>query len=379
MKIVVAIDSFKGSLSSIEAGSAAKSGIERAGLADVTVMPLADGGEGTTEALVEGLGGTYVSAVVTGPLGGSVNAVYGILGDGRTAVMEMARASGIMLVDRKKLDPSKATTYGVGEMILDAAGRGCREFIIGIGGSATTDGGAGMLQALGFEITDEKGENIRPGIRDLDRIADITPKNVPKVLKECHFSIACDVKNPLCGENGAVWIYGPQKGVREEEKDIFDRKMKHFADKTQEYTGADHRTAPGAGAAGGLGYAFLSYLPNAELKSGIDIVLEAVGLEQELKDADLVITGEGRLDHQTAMGKAPVGVARLAKKYGVKVFAFAGSVSRDASECNSAGIDAFFPIVRGVTTLEEAMDPENAKENMALSVEQVFRAVGVLS
>lgn len=379
MKIVVAIDSFKGSLSSIEAGSAVKSGIERAGLADVTVMPLADGGEGTTEALVEGLGGTYVSAVVTGPLGGSVNAVYGILGDGRTAVMEMARASGIMLVDRKKLDPSKATTYGVGEMILDAAGRGCREFIVGIGGSATTDGGAGMLQALGFEITDEKGENIRPGIRDLDRIADITPKNVPKVLKECHFSIACDVKNPLCGENGAVWIYGPQKGVREEEKDIFDRKMKHFADKTQEYTGADHRTAPGAGAAGGLGYAFLSYLPNAELKSGIDIVLEAVGLEQELKDADLVITGEGRLDHQTAMGKAPVGVARLAKKYGVKVFAFAGSVSRDASECNSAGIDAFFPIVRGVTTLEEAMDPENAKENMALSVEQVFRAVGVLS
>ena len=149
-----------------------------------------------------------------------------------------------------------------------------------------------MLQALGFEITDEKGENIRPGIRDLDRIADITPKNVPKVLKECHFSIACDVKNPLCGENGAVWIYGPQKGVREEEKDIFDRKMKHFADKTQEYTGADHRTAPGAGAAGGLGYAFLSYLPNAELKSGIDIVLEAVGLEQELKDADLVILDE---------------------------------------------------------------------------------------
>lgn len=379
MKIVVAIDSFKGSLSSIEAGSAAKSGIERACLADVTVMPLADGGEGTTEALVEGLGGTYVSAVVTGPLGGNVNAVYGILGDGRTAVMEMARASGIMLVDRKELNPSKATTYGVGEMILDAVGRGCREFIIGIGGSATTDGGAGMLQALGFEITGEKGENIRPGIRDLDRIADITPKNVPEVLKECHFSIACDVKNPLCGENGAVWIYGPQKGVREEEKDIFDRKMKHFADKTQEYTGADHRAAPGAGAAGGLGYAFLSYIPNAELKSGIDIVLEAVGLEQELKDADLVITGEGRLDHQTAMGKAPVGVARLAKKYGVKVLAFAGSVSRDASKCNSAGIDAFFPIVRGVTTLEEAMDPENAKENMELSVEQVFRVIGVLS
>lgn len=378
MKIVVAIDSFKGSLSSIEVGNAAKKGIERAGFcADVIVKPLADGGEGTTEALVEGLGGKYVSAAVTGPLGESVNAVYGILKDQRTAVMEMARAAGIMLVNHADLDPSKATTYGVGEMILDAAGRGCREFIIGIGGSATTDGGVGMLQALGFDITDEKGEPVRPGIRDLDRIAEISAKNVPEVLKECRFSIACDVENPLCGENGAVWVYGPQKGVREGEKHILDQKMKHFADKTQEYTGADHRTAPGAGAAGGLGFAFLSYLPNVELKSGIDIVLEAVGLEQELKDADYVITGEGRLDHQTAMGKAPVGVARLAKKYGVKVFAFAGSVSRDASKCNSAGIDAFFPIVRGVTTLDEAMNPKNAKENMMLSVEQVFRAVGI--
>lgn len=380
MKIVVAIDSFKGSLSSIEAGNAAKKGIERAcRSADVIVRPLADGGEGTTEALVEGLGGTYVSAAVTGPLGESVNAVYGILKDQRTAVMEMARAAGIMLVNRTDLDPSKATTYGVGEMILDAAGRGCREFIIGIGGSATTDGGVGMLQALGFDITDEKGGPVRPGIRDLDRIAEISAKNVPEVLRECRFSIACDVKNPLCGENGAVWVYGPQKGVREEEKHIYDQKMKHFADKTQEYTGADHRTAPGAGASGGLGFAFLSYLPNVELKSGIDIVLEAVGLEQELKDADYVITGEGRLDHQTAMGKAPVGVARLAKKYGAKVFAFAGSVSRDASKCNSAGIDAFFPIVRGITTLDEAMDPKNAKENMMLSAEQVFRAVGIPS
>ena len=217
-------------------------------------------------------------------------------------------------------------------------------------------------------------EPIRHGIRDLDQIAHISMENVPEVLKECQFQIACDVKNPLCGETGAVWVYGPQKGVREEDKRIFDRKLQHFAEKTAEYTGTDHRLTEGAGAAGGLGFAFLSYLPNVELRHGIYIVIEATGLEQELKDADLVITGEGRLDFQTAMGKVPVGVARLAKRYGIKVLAFAGSVTKDAAECNSAGIDAFFPIVRGVTTLEEAMDPENAKENMVLCVEQVFRA-----
>ena len=374
MKVVIAIDSFKGSLSSMEAGNAAKAGIRRACSAEIIVKPLADGGEGTTEALVEGLGGRYVSAEVTGPLGEKTNARYGILRDGQTAVLEMAEAAGITLVDREELDPYRATTYGVGEMILDAVKRGCRRFIIGIGGSATTEGGAGMLQALGYGITDGDGKPIRHGIRDLDQIAHISMENVPEVLKECQFQIACDVKNPLCGETGAVWVYGPQKGVREEDKRIFDRKLQHFAEKKAEYTGTDHRLTEGAGAAGGLGFAFLSYLPNVELRPGIDIVIEATGLEQELKDADLVITGEGRLDFQTAMGKVPVGVARLAKRYGIKVLAFAGSVTKDAAECNSAGIDAFFPIVRGVTTLEEAMDPENAKENMVLCVEQVFRA-----
>ncbi len=196
---------------------------------------------------------------------------------------------------------------------------------------------------------------------------------MPEELKNCHFHIACDVKNPLCGENGAVYVYGPQKGVKEEEKQMFDEKMKHFADKTQEFTGRDYRMAEGAGAAGGLGFAFLSYLPNVQLKTGIDIVLDAIRLEDEVKDADIVITGEGRLDSQTAMGKVPVGVARLAKKYNAKVVAFAGGVTKDAGVCNGAGIDAFFPIVRGVTTLDEAMDPKNAKENMELAAEQVFR------
>ncbi len=375
MKVVIAIDSFKGSMSSMEAGNAAKAGIEKACSADIVVKPLADGGEGTTEALVEGLGGEYVSVGVTGPMGEKTNAKYGILGDGRTAVLEMAEASGIILVKREELNPLKATTYGVGEMILHAIKRGCREFIIGIGGSATSEGGVGMLQALGYEITDIQGNSVEPGLQGLDRIASISAKNVPKELEECHFNIACDVKNPLCGENGAVYVYGPQKGVKEEEKRIFDEKMKRFADKTQEYTGVDHRMAEGAGAAGGLGFAFLSYLPNVELKPGIDIVLEAIGLEEEIRDADIVITGEGCLDFQTAMGKVPIGVARLAKRYGAKVLAFAGGVTKEAGKCNTAGIDAFFPIVRGVTTLNEAMVPENAKENMMLSVEQVFRAI----
>lgn len=373
MKVVIAIDSFKGSMSSMEAGNAACAGIRRACAASVVVKPLADGGEGTTEALVEGLGGEYVSLEVRGPLGGMVQAKYGILSDGRTAVMEMAQAAGIVLVKRDELDPWKATTYGVGEMILDAVRRGCREFIIGIGGSATSEGGMGMLRALGYEFLDGQGNPVRDGLQDLDRIEQIRGEHVPEELQECHFRIACDVTNPLCGENGAVYVFGPQKGVKEGEKRLLDEKMRHYARKTSEFTHRDCSLLAGAGAAGGLGFAFMSYLPDAELRSGIEIVLKAIRLEEEVKDADIVITGEGRLDSQTAMGKVPVGVARLAKKYGARVIAFAGSVTDGAAECNRKGIDAFFPIVRGVTTLDEAMAPENARRNMELAVEQVFR------
>lgn len=373
MKIIVAIDSFKGSLSSIEAGNAAKKGILKACQADVVVKPLADGGEGTTEALVEGLGGTYAEIKVTGPMGVPTKAKYGIMEDGRTAVMEMAEASGIILVKREDLNPWKASTTGVGEMIRDAVKRGCREFIIGIGGSATTEGGIGMLQALGYVFYDSEGNMLPPVFESLGKIEKISGENVPDELKECHFQIACDVTNPLCGENGAVCVFGPQKGVKPEEKEAMDQSMRHYAEKTEEFIGKDYSQSAGAGAAGGLGFAFLSYLPDVELKSGIAIVLEAIGLERELKDADVVVTGEGRLDFQTAMGKVPVGVARLAKKYGCKVIAFAGSVTEDAGKCNEEGIDAFFPIVRGVTTLEEAMEKETAKKNMSLCAEQVFR------
>lgn len=374
MKVVIAIDSFKGSMTSLEAGNAAKAGIEKVCDANVVVKPLADGGEGTTEALVEGLGGTYRSVSVTGPAGKMTRATYGIMEDGRTAIMEMAEAAGIVLMKEDGLDAWNATTYGVGEMILDAIRQGCRKFIIGIGGSATNDGGVGMLQALGYEFLDSLGNEIGRGVGCLDKISTIRDEKVPKeLLGKCHFQIACDVKNPLCGENGAIYIYGPQKGVKEEEKELLDARMRHYAKKTRAFTGRDEEQTAGAGAAGGLGYAFLSYLPNVTLRPGIDIVLEAIGLEEELKDSDIVITGEGRLDSQTAMGKVPVGVAKLAKKWRNKTIAFAGSVTDDAGVCNEEGIDAFFPILRGVATLEEAMDKETAQKNMKLAAEQVFR------
>lgn len=377
MKIVVAIDSFKGSLSSIEAGMAAKDGILKACNAQVLVKPLADGGEGTTQTLVEGLGGSYVEVEVTNPMGMPTMAKYGIAADGKTAFMEMAEASGIILVDRNKLNPWKASTTGVGEMIMDAFGRGCREFIIGIGGSATTEGGIGMLEALGYDFYDAAGNKLPPVFESLGKIEKISDKNVPQSLKECQFHVACDVTNPLCGENGAVYVFGPQKGVKIEERKIMDENMSHYAVKTSEFIKCDNSKVAGAGAAGGLGFAFLSYLPNVELKSGISIVLEAINLEKELIDADVVVTGEGQMDFQTAMGKVPVGVARLAKKHGCKVVAFAGSVTADAGKCNEEGIDAFFPIVRGITTLDEAMKPENAKKNMTLCAEQVFRLLNL--
>lgn len=378
MKIVIAMDSFKGSLSSMDAGNAVKEGILRAVPdAEICVKPLADGGEGTTQALVEGLGGAFVNVNVTGPMGEPHEATYGILNDGKTAVIEMAEAAGIILVPSAELDPWKASTTGVGEMILDSIRKGCREFIIGIGGSATTEGGIGMLTALGYEFLDAEGNALPPVFESLGKIAKICDRNVEPALKECHFQVACDVKNPLCGEYGAVYVYGPQKGVKLEERALMDAQMHHYAEKTAEYKGKDVSCVEGTGAAGGLGFAFLAFIPGVELKSGISIVLDAVGLEKELKDADICVTGEGRLDGQTANGKVPVGVARMAKQYGAKVIAFAGGVTEEAIACNREGIDAFFPIVRGVCTLEEAMLRENARKNVINSAEQVFRLLAL--
>lgn len=371
MKVVVAVDSFKGSMSSVEAGKAVAKGIQEAKPGtQVVIKPLADGGEGTTDALIEGLGAERIEVVVTGPYEQPVSAYYGYLKDTRTAVIEMAAAAGITI--SKEKNPMKATTYGVGEMIVDALNKGCREFIIGIGGSATNDGGVGMLRALGFEFLDQDGEDVGNGGQALGKITQIKTDNKNPLLAKAHFQVACDVTNPLCGKNGATYVFGPQKGVTDEQKEILDQAMRHYADITSQTLHCDYSGTEGTGAAGGMGFAFLSFL-QAELTPGIDMILNAVGLEKELSDADYVVTGEGRLDFQTAMGKAPVGVAKRAKKYGVKVIAFAGSVTSQAKACNEAGIDAFFPIVRGITTLEEAMKTENAKENMTMTVEQVFR------
>ena len=382
MKVVVAIDSFKGSLSSMEAGQAIAEGVKRVYQhAKVVVRPLADGGEGTVEALVEGMGGVFVTKEVTGPLGEKVEAVYGIIESkddlSKTAIIEMSAAAGITLVPEESRNPMNTTTYGVGELILDAIERGCRHFIVGIGGSATNDGGVGMLQALGYDFVTQEGKAISYGGNGLRELASIEESNVHPTLKECTFKVACDVTNPLCGENGSSAIFGPQKGATPEMVQELDQLLLHYAELSKGINANADRFYPGTGAAGGMGFAFLTYT-NATLESGIQIVLTETKLEELIATADFAVTGEGRLDGQTALGKAPIGVASLAKKYQKKVLAFAGSVTPDAKECNQHGIDAFFPILRGVVTLKEAMDKENAHRNMVDTVEQVFRVVEMM-
>ena len=382
MKVVVAIDSFKGSLSSMEAGQAIAEGVKRVYQnAEVVVRPLADGGEGTVEALVEGMGGIFVTKEVTGPLGEKVDAVYGVIeseeDSSKTAIIEMSAAAGITLVPEKSRNPMNTTTYGVGELILDAIERGCRHFIVGIGGSATNDGGVGMLQALGYDFLTREGKAISYGGDGLRELASIEDVNVHPKLKECTFKVACDVTNPLCGENGSSAIFGPQKGATPEMVQELDQLLLHYAELSKEMNANADRFYPGTGAAGGMGFAFLTYT-NATLESGIQIVLTETKLEELIKTADFVVTGEGRLDGQTALGKAPIGVADLAKKHQKKVLAFAGAVTPDAKECNQHGIDAFFPILRGIVTLKEAMNKEVAHQNMVDTVEQVFRVVEMM-
>lgn len=375
MKAVVAIDSLKGSLSSMEAGNAIAEGIYRADAeAKVEVRPLADGGEGTVDALVQGMNGSLRKVRVTGPLGDKVDAAYGIIEEAKMAVIEMSAAAGITLVPDEKKNPLFTTTYGVGEMIRDAIEKGCRKFVVGIGGSATNDGGIGMLQALGYDFLNSKGNAVPYGAKGLEDLAEIRKEHILPELAQCEFKVACDVTNPLCGPLGASAVYGPQKGATPEMVREMDQWLADYAKlaaNCSERADAEH---PGTGAAGGLGFAFLTFT-NAVLESGIKIVLEETKLEQYIQDADIVITGEGRFDGQTAMGKAPVGVAKLAGKYKIPVLAFAGSVTKDARKCNEEGIHAFFPILRGITTLEDAMDAENARRNLMETVEQVFRLI----
>ena len=375
MKAIIAIDSFKGSLETLESGAAVAEGVKAVFPdAKTLIRPLADGGEGTVSAVVSATGGEFCRAEVTGPLGESITAEYGIIRESKTAIIEMSAAAGITLVPKEKRDPLYTTTRGVGELILDAIGHGCRSFIIGIGGSATNDGGVGMLKALGFDFLDEKGEPIPDGAVGLSSLRSIKRDKVCPALAECTFRVACDVKNPLCGEAGCSRVYGPQKGADEKMIADMDKWLLHYAALTKEIFPDADGSFPGVGAAGGLGFALKYYL-GAALTSGIELVMDVTRLEEFIKDADVVITGEGRLDSQSAMGKAPVGVARLAKKHGKTVIAFAGAVSEDATLCNAEGIDAFFQIVRRPCSLAEAMDKENAYNNLRNTAEQVFRLI----
>lgn len=375
MKVTVAVDSFKGSLSSLKAGEAIKKGI-LISMPEVmvTVRPLADGGEGTVEALIFAMGGIIDNVKVMGPLGEKIEARYGIIKESKTAVIEMSEAAGITLISEEKRNPLNTTTYGVGELIKAAVNKGCRNFIVGIGGSSTNDGGAGMLQALGFGLLNNDGNQIPLGAKGLKDLVMITDNDVLPELKECNFKIACDVTNQLCGKSGCSTVFGPQKGATSEMIKDMDSWLKRFARLTKNKYASSDAKLPGTGAAGGLGFAFLSYT-NSSLKSGIDIVIEETRLEDYIKESDIVITGEGRLDGQTVFGKAPVGVAKLAKKYEKKVIAFAGSVTKDAIVCNDYGIDAFFPVLRRVTSLKEAMKSENAAENLSDTVTQVFNLI----
>ena len=375
MKIVVAIDSFKGSLSSLQAGNVVKDAVMRLDKnADVIVKPLADGGEGTVEALSSGFDSKIIEISVSGPLLKPVVAKYCILKDSNTAVIEMAAASGITLLSSEERNPMETTTYGVGELIKDAIARGSRRFIIGIGGSATNDGGTGMLSALGYEFLDKNNNPIVLGAKGLKDLYKIKTDNVIPELFECSFKIACDVTNPLCGEKGCSAVFAPQKGATEEMIKDMDEYLLKFSEIAKTVSDKADKDYEGAGAAGGLGFAFLSFT-NATLKSGVEIVLEETDIENDIKDADIVVTGEGRLDSQTVMGKAPIGVAKLSKKYNKKVIAFSGCVTEDAEVCNEHGIDAFFPILRGVVTLEEALDTDNAYKNLSATAYQVLRLI----
>ena len=383
MNVTIAIDSFKGSLSSMEAGLAAAEGVKRAiPNATCTVRPLADGGEGTVDALVAGLGGELRHVTVTGPAGKPVTAKYGLVGT--MAVMEMAEASGITLVSGAERNALVTTTYGVGEMILDAVKAGAKTFVIGIGGSATNDAGAGMLQALGWRLLDADGQDVPRGGAALSQVAKILPpaSHLPPptsnlqpptstLTSNLTFRIACDVKNPLCGPQGASAIYGPQKGATPDGVKTLDAALAHFAS-----VAGDPATTPGDGAAGGLGFAFRRFL-QADLVPGVDLILGETKLADHVKDADVVITGEGRLDGQTVMGKAPIGVARLAKDFGKTVLAFSGCVGDGVEAVNAAGIDAFFPILRKITTLDEALEKSTAAANLSATVEQAFRVLAV--
>jgi len=355
MKIVIAPQGFKGNLTALEVARAIETGVKRiVPDAETVLKPMADGGEGTVQALVDATGGEMMSTEVTGPLQERVKARWGILSDKTTAVIEMASASGLPLVPTEKRNPFIATTYGTGELIRAALDHGCRKLIIGVGGSATNDGGAGMAQALGARFLDADGKELPFGGAALARLAQIDISNMDPRLADFEVTLASDVNNPLCGPKGASAIYGPQKGATPDMVKQLDAALWHYADVIKRDLDIDLREVPGAGAAGGLGLGLMVFL-KARMVPGIDVVIKATNLVADLKGAELVFTAEGRIDRQSAMGKVPTGVAMAAKKFGATVIALAGEVADDCRVVFDQGIDAVLSIAPGPITLEQSM------------------------
>lgn len=375
MRVVIAPDSFKGSLSAWEAAEAMAAGVRRLWpQAETVLVPMADGGEGTTEALVRATGGRLQEKTVTGPLGEPVRAGFGILGDGETGVIEMAAAAGLYLVPEERRDPRVTTTYGVGELIRAALDAGCRRLVVGIGGSATNDGGVGMAQALGARFTDAAGREIGRGGGSLGELAHIDLTGLDPRLKAVAVRVACDVDNPLCGPRGAAAVYGPQKGATPEMVATLDANLSHLAKVIAQDLGRSVADIPGAGAAGGLGAGLIAFL-DASLMPGVEMVIQAVNLPARVAGADLVLTGEGKIDAQTAFGKTPAGVARVAKAAGLPVIAVAGGIGDDVEPVYSCGIDALYPLTPYPLALGEAM--QRGGELLALATERALRLVAV--
>lgn len=373
-RVTIAIDSFKGSLSSSEVARAFERGfsaeLPRCELRKVLV---ADGGEGMVVALVESLGAEYVTIKVNDPLMRPIEARYGILQRERIAIIEMSAASGLPLLCENERNPMRTTTYGTGEMILDALGRGCRKFLIGIGGSATNDAGVGMLQALGFRFLDRNGTQLTGGGEILSLIESIDESRVPRELNDAEFVVACDVDNPLCGPSGAAYVYAPQKGADEKMVEELDRGLQNFARVVRQHNGVDISSLPGAGAAGGLGGGFVALLC-ARLERGIDMVLGAMRFDEIIAGCDLVVTGEGRLDSQTVMGKAPSGVLRAASKQGIPCVAIGGAVEW-CEELEHSDFVAIVPIASESVPLSEAMRRDVAERNVEITAREIARKI----
>lgn len=375
MKIVLAPDSYKESMTALEACDAMEKGIRKIDEnIECIKVPMADGGEGTTRSLVDATGGELLSVEVLGPLGKPVNAKYGILGGGKIAVLEMASASGLELVSLIDRNPMITSTYGTGQLIKACLQHPIEKILIGIGGSATNDGGAGMIEALGGKLLDKSGNIIERGGKYLKDIESIDLSQVDKRLKDIEIIVACDVNNPLIGDNGASQIFGPQKGATPEMVKELDLSLKHFGEVINKSLGIDIITIAGAGAAGGLGAGLMAFLGGI-LKPGIDMVIEYSGIEDKIKDADMVWTGEGSIDNQTVFGKTPYGVAKLAKKYDKPVIALVGAIGEKVDMLYENGIDSIFSMVTGAMTLEDAF--ERSEKNLENLSENITRMINI--